>query len=301
MIKVAAFYKFSRLSNFELLQAPLLAALIANGIRGSVLLAAEGVNGTIAGLPENIDKALVLLEQITGIAGIEPKFSKTATMPFKRMKVRLKKEIVTIGNVKADPTEKVGTYVEPADWNALVNDPDVILIDTRNSYEVGVGTFKGAIDPHTESFGEFPKYVREHLHNQKHKKVAMFCTGGIRCEKASSFMLNEGFENVFHLKGGILKYLEVVPQSESTWDGACFVFDERVAVEHGLKVSDFSLCHGCMNPVSADDRLSEKYEKGVSCPACADRLTEKQKASNRQRQRQMDLAKAKGAKHLGPV
>lgn len=301
MIKVAAFYKFSRLSNFELLQAPLLAALIANGIRGSVLLAAEGVNGTIAGLPENIDKALVLLEQITGIAGIEPKFSKTATMPFKRMKVRLKKEIVTIGNVKADPTEKVGTYVEPADWNALVNDPDVILIDTRNSYEVGVGTFKGAIDPHTESFGEFPKYVREHLHNQKHKKVAMFCTGGIRCEKASSFMLNEGFENVFHLKGGILKYLEVVPQSESTWDGACFVFDERVAVEHGLKVSDFSLCHGCMNPVSADDRLSEKYEKGVSCPACADSLTEKQKASNRQRQRQMDLAKAKGAKHLGPV
>ena len=162
MIKVAAFYKFSRLSNFELLQAPLLAALIANGIRGSVLLAAEGVNGTIAGLPENIDKALVLLEQITGIAGIEPKFSKTATKPFKRMKVRLKKEIVTIGNVKADPTEKVGTYVEPADWNALVNDPDVILIDTRNSYEVGVGTFKGAIDPHTESFGEFPKYVREH-------------------------------------------------------------------------------------------------------------------------------------------
>ena len=301
MFKVAAFYKFARLPHYTSLQAPLLASLNANGIKGSVLLAAEGVNGTIAGQPESIDLALTALGEITGISGIEPKYASASTMPFKRMKVRLKKEIVTIGNVKADPTEKVGTYVEPADWNALVNDPDVILIDTRNSYEVVVGTFKGAIDPHTESFGEFPAYVREHLHNQKHKKVAMFCTGGIRCEKASSFMLNEGFENVFHLKGGILKYLEVVPQSASTWDGACFVFDERVAVEHGLKVSDFSLCHGCMNPVSAEDRLSDKYEKGVCCPDCADRITEKQKASNRQRQRQMDLAKAKGAKHLGPA
>ena len=301
MFKVAAFYKFSRLSNFEVMQAALLAALKENGIKGSVLLATEGVNGTIAGFPAAIDKALILLGTITGIDGIEPKFSTAATMPFKRMKVRLKKEIVTIGNVKADPTEKVGAYVEAEDWNALVNDPDVILIDTRNSYEVGVGTFKGAIDPHTESFGEFPAYVRKHLHNQKHKKVAMFCTGGIRCEKASSFMLNEGFENVFHLKGGILKYLEVVPQSESTWDGACFVFDERVAVEHGLKVSDFSLCHGCMRPIAAEDLASVKYEKGVSCPACFDRLTDKQKASSRQRQRQMDLAKAKGAKHLGPA
>ena len=301
MFIVAAFYKFSRLSHFATLQAPLLAAMAENGIKGSVLLAAEGVNGTIAGLPENIDKALSALAAITGIQGIEPKFSTATTMPFKRMKVRLKKEIVTIGNVKADPTEKVGTYVEAADWNALVNDPDVILIDTRNSYEVGVGTFKGAIDPHTESFGEFPDYVRKHLGNQKHKKVAMFCTGGIRCEKASSFMLNEGFENVYHLKGGILKYLEVVPQSESTWNGACFVFDERVAVEHGLKVSDFSLCHGCMNPVAAADLTSDKYEKGVSCPACFDRLTEKQKTSSRQRQRQMDLAKAKGARHMGPA
>lgn len=300
MFKVAAFYKFSRLSRYQALQAPLLMALTENGIKGSVLLAAEGVNGTIAGLPASLDKALIALEQITEIEGIEAKFATASTMPFKRMKVRLKKEIVTIGDVRADPTEKVGTYVEPEDWNALVNDPDVILIDTRNSYEVGVGTFKGALDPHTESFGEFPKYVRKHLGNQKHKKVAMFCTGGIRCEKASSFMLNEGFESVFHLKGGILKYLEVVPQATSTWEGACFVFDERVAVEHGLKVSDFSLCHGCMNPVGAEDRVSEKYEKGVCCPACADRLTEKQKTSNRQRQRQMDLAKAKGAKHLGP-
>ncbi len=301
MFKVAALYKFARLPHYEALQAPLLASLTTNAIKGSILLAAEGVNGTIAGLPESIDKALISLAEITGIGGIEPKYANAATMPFKRMKVRLKKEIVTIGAVKADPTERVGTYVEPADWNALVNDPDVILIDTRNSYEVGVGTFKGAIDPHTESFGEFPAYVREHLHNQKHKKVAMFCTGGIRCEKASSFMLNEGFDKVYHLKGGILKYLEVMPQDQSTWDGACFVFDERVAVEHGLKVSDFSLCHGCMNPVSAADRESPKYERGVCCPACADKLTEKQKASNRQRQRQVDLAKQKGARHLGPV
>jgi UPF0176 protein len=300
MIKVSAFYKFSKLPDYQLLQAPLLAAMKSNAIKGSILVAAEGVNGTIAGLPDRIDAALQEVSSITGIAGIEPKISFTESMPFRRMKVRLKREIVTIGNVKADPTERVGNYVEPEDWNALVNDPDVVLIDTRNGYEVGVGTFKGAIDPHTESFGDFPNYVRENLHNQKHKKIAMFCTGGIRCEKASSFMLNEGFENVFHLKGGILKYLEVVPQEQSTWEGACFVFDERVAVEHGLKVSDFSTCHGCTDPVSAADRLSEKYEKGVSCPKCFDRLTPQQLESNRERQKQVELAKAKGRKHLGP-
>jgi UPF0176 protein len=300
MFKVAAFYKFAKLPHYQELQESLLVALKQGGIKGSVLLAREGVNGTIAAKPDQIDQALKDLEIITSIIGIEPKFSFAETMPFRRMKVRLKKEIVTIGNVKADPTERVGTYVDPQDWNTLINDPDVVLIDTRNDYEVGIGTFKGAIDPHTESFGQFPDYVRQNLGNQKHKKIAMFCTGGIRCEKASSFMLNEGFENVFHLKGGILKYLEMVPQAESTWDGACFVFDERVAVEHGLKVSDFSLCHGCMNPVSVEDRLSAKYELGVSCPTCFDRLTPQQFASNRQRQRQMELAKNKGGKHLGP-
>jgi UPF0176 protein len=301
MFKVAAFYKFAKLPHYQELQESLLVALKQGGIKGSVLLAREGINGTIAGKPDQIDQALKDLEIITSIIGIEPKFSFAETMPFRRMKVRLKKEIVTIGNVKADPTERVGTYVDPQDWNALINDPDVVLIDTRNDYEVGIGTFKGAIDPHTESFGQFPDYVRQNLGNQKHKKIAMFCTGGIRCEKASSFMLNDGFENVFHLKGGILKYLEMVPQAESTWDGACFVFDERVAVEHGLKVSDFSLCHGCMNPVSVEDRMSAKYELGVSCPTCFDRLTPQQFASNRQRQRQMELAKQKGGKHLGPV
>jgi UPF0176 protein len=298
--KIAAFYQFARLPDYETLQAPLLALMKAHGIKGSVLLAAEGVNGTIAGTPAELDAALVGFASVTGLDGIEPKFSTSDHMPFRRMKVRLKKEIVTIGDVAADPLEKVGTYVEATNWNALINDPDVILIDTRNSYEYGVGTFKGAIDPHTESFGEFPAFVREKLNANKDAKIAMFCTGGIRCEKASSFMLNEGFENVFHLKGGILKYLETVPQSESRWEGACFVFDERVAVEHGLKVSDFSICHGCMNPVSAADRLSEKYEQGVCCPSCADVLTEIQKASNRERQRQIGLAKKKGARHLGP-
>jgi UPF0176 protein len=299
--KVAAFYQFARLPHYEALQEPLLVLLKSNSIKGSILLAAEGINGTIAGTPVELDAALTGLASVTGLNGIEPKFSTSDSMPFRRMKVRLKKEIVTIGDVAADPLEKVGTYVEATDWNALINDPEVILIDARNSYEYGVGTFKGAIDPHTESFGEFPAFVREKLNANKDAKIAMFCTGGIRCEKASSFMLNEGFGNVFHLKGGILKYLEVVPQEKSRWEGACFVFDERVAVEHGLKVSDYSLCHGCMNPVSAADRLSEKYEKGVRCPACYDKLTEKQVESNRQRQRQVDLAKKKGARHLGPA
>lgn len=299
--KISAFYKFAPLPDYEQRQVPLLAALNALDIKGSVLLADEGINGTIAGEPAKLDSAMQDIATLTGISGIEHKFSFSEAMPFRRMKVRLKKEIVTIGNVAANPNEKVGTYVEADDWNALINDPDVILIDTRNSYEVGVGTFKHAIDPHTESFGEFPTFVREKLKANKSAKVAMFCTGGIRCEKASSFMLNEGFENVFHLKGGILKYLETVPQSESLWEGACFVFDERVAVEHGLKVSDFSICHGCMNPVSVTDRLSEKYEKGVSCPGCADKLTADQLASNRERQRQMELAKRKRARHLGPA
>jgi UPF0176 protein len=257
--KVAALYKFAKLPDFQTLQAPLLTSLNQYGIKGSILIALEGVNGTIAGEPEKLDLALVELGNITGILNIEPKFSFAPKMPFRRMKVRLKKEIVTIGDVKADPTEKVGTYVEAKDWNALISDPDVILIDTRN---------------------------------------AMFCTGGIRCEKASSFMLHEGFENVFHLKGGILKYLEDVPKSESTWEGSCFVFDERVAVGHGLEISDYALCYGCQMPLSASDRTSSKYELGVSCPHCRDNLSEQQIASGRQRQKQINLAAAKGAKHL---
>ena len=297
--KIAAFYQFAPLKPHEL-QSPLLSALKSGGIKGSVLLADEGINGTIAGTPSALDQALASIASVTGLSDFNPKFSFSDEMPFRRMKVRLKKEIVTIGNVKANPNEKVGVYVKSQDWNALISDPEVIVVDTRNSYEFGVGTFQGAIDPKTESFGEFPQWVREHLGNAKGKKIAMFCTGGIRCEKASSFLMHEGFEQVFHLQGGILKYLEDIKPDESLWNGGCFVFDERVAVGHGLKVQDFSLCHGCMNPVSAEDRASPKYEHGVCCPGCADQLTDVQKASNRERQRQVQLAKQRGAKHLGP-
>jgi UPF0176 protein len=272
--KVVAFYQFAPFPNFAEKQMPLLDLLHAHGIKGTVLIADEGINGTIAGTPESIDVVLQEISTITGLNDLEPKYSGAKEMPFRRTKVRLKKEIVTIGDVPADPLTKVGKYVEPEDWNALIAEPDVILIDTRNSYEVGVGTFKNAIDPHTESFGEFPTYVREKLKAKPDAKIAMFCTGGIRCEKASSFMMHEGFENVFHLKGGILKYLEKIPQEKSLWEGSCFV--------------------------SPMERRSSKYEEGVSCPHCADRLTEAQKTSNRQRQMQMTLAKKKGLKHLGP-
>lgn len=299
--KIAAFYQFAPLPHYRDLQAPLLAALKEQSICGSVLLAEEGINGTIAGEPGKLDAALLKLSEITGLSGFAPKFSVSDEKPFRRMKVRLKKEIVTIGDVRANPNEKVGTYVEPTDWNALISAPDVIVIDTRNAYEFGVGTFKGALDPHTESFGEFPDWVRSHLADRKNAKIAMFCTGGIRCEKASSFMKHEGFENVFHLKGGILKYLEDVKPEESLWQGGCFVFDERVAVGHGLEVLDFSICHGCLAPVSAADRENPKFEEGVCCPACADQLTESQKASNRERQRQVELAARRGARHLGPI
>jgi UPF0176 protein len=297
---VAAFYKFASLPNYRELQSLLFVPLKALRVKGSVLLAEEGINGTIAAQPEDLDAALATISHITGIRDIETKFSQTPEMPFKRMKVRLKKEIVTIGEVNANPNERVGTYVEPEDWNTLISDPDVILIDTRNAYEIGIGTFTSAIDPHTESFSEFPGFVRENLNVPKSKKIAMFCTGGIRCEKASSFMKHQGFENVFHLKGGILKYLEVVPPEQSLWQGACFVFDERVAVEHGLKVSDHTMCHGCLEPVTPEQRLMPGYEEGVSCPKCAGKLTPAQLASNRERQKQFTLAQKRGTRHLGP-
>lgn len=299
--KVAAFYKFARLPHCQTLQPLLLAAMHRHDIRGIIVMAHEGLNGTIAGQDSAVDAALREVHDITGLTDVDVKYSLSAEMPFKRIKVRLKQEIVTIGDVAADPTETVGTYVEPSEWNALISDPDVILLDTRNNFEVGIGTFAGAINPQTESFSDFPDFVREKLEANKSARIAMFCTGGIRCEKASSFMKKEGFENVFHLKGGILKYLEVVPEKESRWSGACFVFDERVAVEQGLKVSDFTMCHGCTHPVSAQDRKSEKYEKGVCCPHCADSLTPEQFASNRERQRQVELAKQTGLRHLGPV
>ena len=298
--KVAAFYQFSPLPHYRDLKSPLEQALKALNVCGSILLADEGINGTIAALPEVLDEALGEVSRITGLVNLGAKFSFADEKPFRRMKVRLKKEIVTIGPVHANPNEKVGIYVDPQQWNELIASPDVVVIDTRNSYEFGVGTFEGALDPKTDSFSEFPAWARENM-KDKSQKIAMFCTGGIRCEKASSFMKHEGYENVYHLKGGILKYLEEVKPEQSLWHGGCFVFDERVAVGHGLKVLDFSICHGCLEPVSADDRLSTKYEQGVCCPACTDQLSDVQKASNRERQRQVELAAQKGRKHLGPV
>ncbi len=300
-VAVAAFYQFAKLPEFRAVQAPLLAQLKSLGARGSILLAGEGVNGTIAVLSAHMPAALDAVREQTGLALADVKYSASAALPFKRMKVRLKAEIVTLGPVHADPTESVGAYVEAADWNALIEDPETIVIDTRNSYEFAIGTFRNAIDPATESFSAFPDWVQRNLAEKKHRRIAMFCTGGIRCEKATSFLKHEGFDNVFHLKGGILKYLEIVPEKDSLWAGGCFVFDERVAVGHGLVSTGHSICHGCLMPVSAAQRSSPLYEEGVSCPACAGHLTEAQRASNRERQRQFTLGKARGRKHLGPM
>jgi UPF0176 protein len=301
LFQVAAFYQFAPLAHYAALQTPLLDSLKASRVKGSVLLAPEGINGTIAATAGDLQIALSEVRRITGLGQLEHKLSFAQDPPFKRMKVRLKKEIVTIGDVAANPNEIVGTHVEPASWNALISDPDVVVIDTRNDYEVEIGTFKGAINPRTERFGAFPDFVRNTLQADKSKMIAMFCTGGIRCEKASSFMRNEGFENVYHLKGGILKYLELVPRDESLWEGGCFVFDERVAVGHGLEPGNHSICHGCLKPVSSEQRQSANYEDGVCCDACANVLTDVQKASNRERQRQYVLARKRGTKHLGPA
>lgn len=290
-IVVAALYKFVTLKDFAALRQPLLAAMKAHGVKGTLLLADEGINGTISGAREAIDGFLAELKSDSRFADLEHKESFCDEDPFYRSKVKLKKEIVTIGVDGVDPNLHAGTYVEPADWNALIADPDVLLIDTRNGYEVALGTFEGAADPKTGSFGEFPKFVGENLDPSKHRKVAMFCTGGIRCEKASSYMRNQGFREVYHLKGGILKYLDEVPAHESKWRGECFVFDHRVAVGQGLVPTELEMCHGCRMPLDPDDKFSAHYEEGVSCPKCFATLSEKSKASARERQKQIDLAK----------
>lgn len=290
-IVVAALYKFVSLPDFAEKKDPLLAYCLEQEIKGTLLLAEEGINGTIAGTRAAIDAVISFLQADPRLADLEHKESYTDTPPFDRMKVRLKKEIVTLGVPEADPNQKVGTYVSPEEWNTLISDPEVVLIDTRNDYEVQIGTFQGACNPQTASFREFPEYVREHLDPQKHKKVAMFCTGGIRCEKASAFMLEQGFEEVYHLKGGILKYLEAVPAEESLWEGECFVFDQRVAVRHGLELGSYDACVACGRPISDQDKASEKYEEGISCPHCFDSLTEEKKARQMARRQQFELAK----------
>ena len=299
----AALYKFVSLPNYKSLQAPILEACVSNNIKGTLLLAEEGINGTIAGLPQDIHNFLHFLRSDSifenRFADLEHKESFASEHPFYRMKVKLKKEIVTLGVPGVSPTKKVGTYVKPEDWNALISDPDVILIDTRNDYEVDIGTFKGAIDPKTTTFREFPEYVAEHFDKTKHKKVAMFCTGGIRCEKASSYMMDQGFEEVYHLQGGILKYLETVPEAESMWEGECFVFDQRVAVKHNLEVGEFDQCYACRHPLSPAEMQSTQYTAGISCPYCYDKLTEEKKASLTERQKQVILAKQRGQAHIG--
>jgi len=298
-IVVAALYKFVTLEDYQAMREPLLDVCSRAGTCGTLLLAYEGINGTIAGSRESIDTVLEYLKADPRLADLEHKESFDDHMPFYRMKVKLKREIVTMGVEGIDPNAVVGTYVDPRDWNSLVNDPDVMLIDTRNDYECGIGTFKGAVDPKTTTFRDFPAYVRTHLDTGKQKKVAMFCTGGIRCEKASAFMLKEGFEEVYHLRGGILKYLEEVPATESTWEGECFVFDNRVAVDHSLEKGSYDQCYGCRHPITEQDKQSEFYEKGVCCPLCYESLTADQKARFAERQKQIELAAARGEQHVG--
>lgn len=300
-IRIAALYRFAHLTEPERLIEALQHACELEGVKGTLLVAYEGINGTIAAEPDRLETALAAIRAITGLADFEIKFSSAAEMPFLRMKVKLKREIVTIGDDSVDPLKAVGTYVEAKDWNALILDPDVVLIDTRNDYEYRIGTFKGAIDPQTASFRAFPAYIRENHAADKNKKIAMFCTGGIRCEKASAFMLQEGFSEVYHLQGGILRYLEHVPAERSLWQGGCFVFDERIAVRHGLEQDDtFTLCHGCRQPLTADDCAQPDHEEGVACRYCAPTMTAARRASARERHRQVLLAKARGEAHLGP-
>lgn len=296
-IVVAALYKFVTLDDYVQLREPLLQTLLANDVRGTLLLAEEGINGTVSGSREGIDAVLAWLRADARLVDIDHKESYCAEQPFYRTKVKLKKEIVTLGVPGVDPSRRVGTYVEPRDWNALVDDPEVLVIDTRNDYEVGIGSFKGAIDPQTKSFRDFPAYIREHFDPARHSKVAMFCTGGIRCEKASSFMLQEGFPEVFHLKGGILKYLEEVPAAESRWEGECFVFDNRVTVTHDLAEGVYDQCHACRTPVSPEDMQSAHYSPGISCPHCWDSLSEKTRAGARERQKQIELARLRNEPH----
>ncbi|MEM7333210.1 MAG: rhodanese-related sulfurtransferase [Chloroflexota bacterium] len=270
---IAAFYQFADFHDFEAWRQLLKDVGEANEVRGSVLVAPEGINGTVAGPRQGVDTFLAFIRQDGRFSSMTHKESFADTQPFGRMRVRPKPEIVKLGIPEIDPTQEVGEYVEPPDWNELISDPDVFVIDTRNEFEVQIGSFKGAINPHTEAFNHFPEYVAENLDPQKHKKVAMFCTGGIRCEKATAYLLQQGFDEVFHLKGGILNYLKEVPESDSLWEGNCFVFDDRVTVNHQLEPHYIELCYACQTPITDEIRQSEKYRFGIYCPICVDSLT----------------------------
>jgi len=298
-ITVCALYKFVRLENFLALRDPLLTEMTKLEVKGTLLLAAEGINGTIAGSQKSIEQVLGFLQAQPNLDTIVHKESFSDNNPFHRTKVKLKKEIVTMGIEGIDPNQVVGTYVKPQDWNALISDPEVLLVDTRNDYEVEIGTFKNALNPDTETFREFPQYVKDNLDKNKHKKVAMFCTGGIRCEKSTAYLKEQGFEEVYHLEGGILKYLEEVPSTETLWQGECFVFDGRVAVNHDLKQGQYDQCFACRFPLTEAEKKSEYYVKGVSCHRCHDKVTEQQRHRYAERQRQINLADARGESHIG--
>jgi UPF0176 protein len=298
-LTVAALYRFASFADPAVLRQPLLDLCKAQGIKGTILLATEGVNGTIAGGESAIAMIIAHIRTLPGCADLDVKYSHAVEMPFYRMKVMVKKEIVTLGLPGIDPVNRAGTYVAPDDWNALIAADDTVVIDTRNDYEVGIGTFKGAINPKTESFGDFPAWFRDHRSEFEGKKVAMFCTGGIRCEKSTAFLRSEGVDDVYHLQGGILRYLETVPEPESLWEGECFVFDQRVSVGHGLSLGSYDRCHACRDPLSAADKESPLFTEGLSCPNCHDKRDDAQRARYAERQKQIALAKRRGQKHVG--
>ncbi|MEP3053355.1 rhodanese-related sulfurtransferase [Ascidiaceihabitans sp.] len=299
MYTIAALYHFTRFDDPDGLRPALKALCVDQNVKGTLLLAGEGINGTIAGPRSGIDAVLAHIRALPGCEGLEWKESFADTAPFGKIKVRLKREIVTMGQPDVDPQAKVGNYVAPEDWNTLIQSEDVAVIDTRNDYEVAIGTFEGAIDPETSSFGEFPAWWEANKERFHNKKIAMFCTGGIRCEKSTNFLLGQGVENVYHLKGGILKYLEEVPEAESTWDGDCFVFDNRVSVGHGLKVGPHQLCHACRKPLFPEDLKRSEFVVGVSCHQCINVTSEADKNRFRERQKQIELARKRGGEHLG--
>ncbi len=304
MNEIVALYKFVYIEKPLHIKKILRSRLNDLNIYGTILIGEEGINGTISSDDcSRLSQAICFIESIKGFKDLDLKFSQSDKKPFIRLKVKLKKEIVTIGDPKINPNELAGEYVDPKDWNKLIEDEETIIIDTRNNYEYSIGTFKNSINPNTKKFRDFPKWLEKqnfNNHDKKNKKIAMFCTGGIRCEKASSLMKNKGFKNVFHLKGGILKYFESIPEVQSRWEGECFVFDDRVSLKHDLSIGTHDMCHGCRMPITKKDKQSNKYIRGVACPNCYNKKTQKQKSRYISRQKQIDLAKKNNFKHIGP-
>ena len=304
MYSISALYKFHSIEDANKIHNLIRKELKDLDIKGTILVGSEGINGTISSIcPKKLSKAIEYIKSIEGFKNIDIKYSFSKINPFVRLKVKLKKEIVTIGDDSIDPNLISGDYVDPKDWNEIIDDENVLLIDTRNHYECSIGSFKNSINPNTTKFREFPKWLESQNYSdedKKNKKVAMFCTGGIRCEKASSLMKNQGFENVLHLRGGILKYFESVPEDQSMWNGECFVFDDRVSVKHDLSQGTYDMCHGCRMPITKEDKNSNEYIRGVACPSCYHKTTQEQKSRYMSRQKQIDLAKKRNKKHIGP-